>query len=32
MVEFFIGKLAELEEDRNLQSDFIGVKKELYNL
>ena len=32
MVEFFIGKLAELEDDKNLQADFIGVKKELYNL
>jgi hypothetical protein len=32
MVEFYIGKLSELDEDKNMQSDFIEVKKELYKL
>jgi hypothetical protein len=32
MVELFIGHLSQLDEDKNLQSDYIEVKKELYKL
>ena len=32
MVELFIGHLSTLEEDHNLQNDYIQIKRELYNL
>lgn len=32
MVELFIGHLSTLEEDQNLQNDYIQIKRELYDL
>lgn len=32
VVELFIGHLGELEEDHNLQNDYIQIKRELYDL
>lgn len=32
MVELFIGHLGYLEEDKNLQADYMQIKKKLYDL
>lgn len=32
MVELFIGHLSTLEEDQNLQNEYIQIKRELYDL